>query len=396
MPRNLRFAPALCAFFVLALSLAACGGGGVPSGDVVKVGDTGIKTSTYTHWLQIAAISSQAQQNPSQGGAPPKANIPDAPSFTNCIAQKKKTTPPPAKGQPLPTDAQFKAQCQQEYDGLKNQVMSFLIRSQWLEGEASSEGVKVTDKEIQGQLDKARQQAFPKPADFQKFLQQSGMTEADLLFRQRGQVLEQKITQKVTKGGGRVTDAQIQSYYNKNKAQFGTPERRDLLIVLTKDKGKAQQALAAIKSGQSFSKVASRFSIDQASKNNGGKLANVAKGQQEPAFDTAIFSAAKGKVEGPVKTQFGYYVFEVTKVTKAVQQPLAKAKPQIVSILKSQDQQSVLQKFGKTYQKKWKGKTDCAKPYVTPDCKNYKAPKTTTGTATPQPQQAPPGTQTTP
>jgi foldase protein PrsA len=380
MPRNLRFALALCAFFVLAIVLSACGGGGVPSGDVVKVGDTGIKTSTYTHWLQIAAISSQAQQNPS--GATPKANIPDAPNFTKCIAQKKATAPAPAKGQPQPTDAQYKAQCQQEYDGLKSQVMSFLIRSQWLEGEASSEGVKVTDKEVKAQLDKARQQAFPKQSDYVKFLQQSGMTEADLLFRQRGQVLEQKITQKVTKASANVTPAAIQSYYNKNKAQFGTPERRDLLIVLTKDKGKAQQALAALKSGQSFAKVASRFSIDQASKNNGGKLLNVAKGQQEPAFDTAIFGAPKNKVEGPVKTQFGYYVFEVTKVTKAVQEPLSQAKPQIVSILKSQNQQAVLQKFGKKYQARWKSKTECANAYITPDCKNYKAPKTGTATTT--------------
>jgi foldase protein PrsA len=382
MPRHLRLALALCAFFALTVTLAACGGGGVPSEDVVKVGDTGIKTSTYSHWLQIAAISSQAQTNPPQGNQRPKADIPDAPKFTHCIAEKKAAAPPPAKGQPQPSDAQFKAQCQQQYDGLKSQVMSFLIRSQWLEGEAQAEGVKISDKEVQQQLDKARQQAFPKTSDYQKFLLQSGMTEADLLFRQRGQVLEQKITQKITKNTATVSDAQIQSYYDKNKAQFGTPEQRDLLIVLTKTQGKAQQALAALKSGQSFAKVASRFSIDQASKNNGGKLLNVAKGQQEPAFDTAIFGAPKGKVEGPVKTQFGYYVFEVTKVTKATQQPLSKVRPQIVSILKSQNQQNRLQAFGKSYQKRWRAKTDCAKDFVTPDCKNYKAPKSPTATTT--------------
>jgi foldase protein PrsA len=382
MPRHLRFALALGAFFALALTLAACGGG-VPSGDVVQVGDTGIKTSTYQHWLDIAAISSQAQTNPPANGQAPKADIPDAPKFTHCIAEKKAAAPTPAKGQPLPTDAQFKAQCQQEYDGLKNQVMSFLIRSQWLEGEAQAEGVKVSDKEVQQQLNKARQQAFPQAADYQKFLVQSGMTEADLLFRQRGQVLEQKITQKITKATGNVTPAQVQAYYTKNKAQFGTPEQRDLLIVLTKTQGKATQALAALKSGQSFASVASKYSIDQASKNNGGKLLNVAKGQQEPAFDNAIFGAKKGAIVGPVKTQFGYYVFEVTKVTPATQQPLSKVRPQIVSILKSQTQQTKLQAFGKAYQKRWKAKTECKSGYVTPDCKNYTAPKagstTTTG-----------------
>ena len=39
----------------------------------------------------------------------------------------------------------------------------------------------------------------------------------------------------------------------------------------------------------------------------------MAKGQQEKAFDDAIFNAEKGELDGPVKTQFGYYVFEVTR-----------------------------------------------------------------------------------
>ena len=43
----------------------------------------------------------------------------------------------------------------------------------------------------------------------------------------------------------------------------------------------------------------------------------MAKGQQEKALDDAIFKADKGKIEGPVKTQFGCYVFEVDKITKA-------------------------------------------------------------------------------
>jgi foldase protein PrsA len=391
MRLKLRWIPALGAFFVLTIALAACGGG-LPANSVATVDNQTIKRSTFDHWLQIAAVSAQGQQNPS-ATAPPKVAVPDAPEFTKCIANKKKTAAKPAKGQPEPTEAQFKQQCQTEYDGLKNQVLSFLIRSTWLDNEAKSQKVTVSDKDVQKQIDDAKKQAFPKPADFQKFLTQSGLTEADVFFQQRSQLLEQKITQKVTKGKDKVTDAQIQAYYDKNKQRFATPERRDLRIVLTKDKAKAAQAKKALDSGQSWKTVAKKYSIDQASKNQSGKLAGVAKGQQEKALDTAVFAASKGKITGPVKTQFGWYVFTVTKITAAKQQSLDQSKASIKQILSSSNQQKALQTFGKDYRNRWKGKTDCRKGYVTDDCKN--APKkkaTTTGTTTGTPT-APPGAQ---
>jgi foldase protein PrsA len=370
---------------VLTVALAACGGG-LPGNSVVKVDKQTIKRSTFDHWLQIAAVSAAGQQNPS-ATAPPKVTVPDAPDFAKCIANKKKTATKPAKGQPEPTDAQYKQQCQSDYQGLKSQVLSFLIRSTWLDNEAKSMKINVPDKDVQKQIDAAKKQAFPKPADFQKFLTRSGLTEADVFFQQRSQLLEQKITQKVTKGKDKVTDAQIQAYYDKNKQRFATPERRDMRIVLTKDKAKAAQAKRALDSGQSWTAVAKKYSIDQASKGQGGKLAGVAKGQQEKALDTAVFAAPKGKITGPVKTQFGWYVFAVTKITPATQQSLDQSKASIKQILSSTNQQKALQAFGKDYRNRWKGKTDCRKGYVTDDCKNAPKPKATTGTT------APPGAQ---
>ena len=369
---------ALCAFFVVpALALSACGGSDVPGNAVARIGDQSIKKTTFTHWMQIAAVS-QAGQQPSSGGKP---QVPDAPSFKQCIAQKKAAAPKPAKGQPEPTDAQLKGQCQTEYNGLRDQVMSFLILSTWADQEAPKQGIKVTDKEVQDQIDQAKQQAFPNPADFQKFLQRSGLTEADVFFQQRTQLLQQKITQKVTKGKDKVTDQQAADYYNKNKERFAQPERRDLRIVLTKSRAKAEQAKRAIRSGQSFASVAKRFSIDQASKNQGGKLAGVSKGQQEKALDTAIFSAKKGELVGPVKTQFGWYVLEVTGITPGRQQSLEQSKASIKQILASENQRKALENFGKSYRKRWKGATSCRDGYVTQDCKN--APKQKVGATTP-------------
>jgi len=207
------------------------------------------------------------------------------------------------------------------------------------------------------------------------------MSQDDILFRVRLDTLSNKLRDKVTKGKDKVTDAQIAAYYNKNKARFAQPERRDLRIVLTKDLATAQKAKQLVQSGTSFASVAKKYSIDQASKSQGGVLLAVAKGQQEPALDQAVFAAKKGQLEGPVKTQFGYYVFKVQKITPASQQSLAQAKETIKQLLASQNQQKALDDFVKGFRKKWKGKTNCRSGYITQDCQNAPKPKTTSTSA---------------
>jgi foldase protein PrsA len=338
---------------------------------VATVGDQTIKRDTFDHWMRIITISQASQTNPN---AAKTAAVPDSPDFQKCVAAKKKTAPKPAKGQPETTDAQFKTQCKQQYDQFKGEVLGFLIRSTWLDQEATRMNVKVTGKEVQKQIDDIKKQQFTQQGSYEKFLQSAGLTNEDVLFQQRVRELQNKITSKVTKGKDTVTDAQIADYYNKHQSQFSTQERRNVRIVLTKTKAKAQQAKSALQSGGSWKSVAKQYSIDQATKNKGGELqGGVAKGQQEKALDTAIFAADKGKLTGPVKTQFGWYVFEVEKVTKGKQQSLDESKANIKQQLAQQQQNAALKKFGDDYRKRYKATTDCRKGYEVDDCKN--APK---------------------
>jgi foldase protein PrsA len=364
----------LLALAVLAIALAVSGcGSGVPANSVAKVGDTAIKKTEFNHWLNVAA---RQQTAPGQTAAP----VPDPPNYTQCVATLQKQPVP--KGQKKPTAAALKAQCEQQYQGLKQQVMQFLVQSQWLLQEADKRGIKANPQTVQKQLNDQIKQSFPKKADFQKFLKSSGMTMADLLFRTKIDVLTNQVRQKIIEGKDKVSDAQVTSYYHKNEQRFAQPERRDLLVVLTKTKSKAQQAKSKLESGTPWKTVAKKYSIDQASKAQGGKLPGVAKGQQEKAFDTAIFGASKGKIVGPVKTQFGYYDFKVTGVTKASKQSLSQAHDTIVNLLRSQQEQNAINKFVQGYQKNYKGKTNCAKGYVIPSCKNApKQKKTSTGPA---------------
>jgi foldase protein PrsA len=384
---------ALGAVLLAGSTLAACGG--IPGDAVVAVNGKGITKTTFGHWLSVAAASS----SPTTGATAAKPVVPDPPKYDKCVAHLQATQPKPAKGQTPPTVTALKAQCEQQYNALKQQVLGFLISAEWVMGEAKERGVNVTDKEVVKQFNQVRSQQFPKEADFQKFLQTSGQTVSDLLLRVKLNLLATKIQQKVTKEAGKKpSEKEIATYYNQHKSQFGQPERRNILLILTKTQAQAEKAKQEVSSGTPFATVAKKSSIDPVSKAAGGSLPGVVKGQEEKSLDEAIFKAKLNVLSGPIKTPFGYYVFEVKKTLPASQQPLSQVKSTIQQQMTAQKQQTALSTFVKNFRKKWTGRTECRSEYSVQDCKGYKAPKTpavpSTPTPTPTPQTSTPAPKT--
>src|SRR3954471_9404877 len=173
MPKTFRLLLVLVALAIPALVAAGCGGDDVPSDSVAKVGDVKITKSQYQHWF-LASVKQQAQ---STGQKPDQVVAPDPPDFTKCIAAKQKLPLP--QGVPKPDAKALKAQCKQEYDGINQQTLQFLITSQWLSQEAAKRKTTATDKEVQTTFQQQKKQSFPKETDYQKFLQSSGQTRAN-------------------------------------------------------------------------------------------------------------------------------------------------------------------------------------------------------------------------
>jgi foldase protein PrsA len=371
---------ALGAFFVVGAGLAACGSD-VAGNSVANVAGNPITTQAFNHWMYVAA-KSQAAQSPGSPVIVPS----DPPNFTACVAQVRKQVPTLAKS----TNKQLKADCKQLFTSLSSQVMDFLIKGYWYQAQAAKLGIKVSDAQVQKAFAAAKSQQFQTAAQFQQFLTQTGQTQADILFRFRINQLFQKLIARHTT---KITPAVIQQYYQSHLSQFGTPATRDIRVVLTKTKAQADAAKAALQSGQSWTVVAKKYSNDPTSKNNGGLLKGVTKGQEDKALDTAAFSAQINKVGGPIKGQFGYYVYEVTKITKPTQQTLAQATPLIQQTLQSQQQTTAQKALDTQAKKAFLSQTKCRSAYAMADCSGYKAPKTSTAT-TPSPQTPVPSTTT--
>jgi foldase protein PrsA len=362
--KSLRFIAALGAVLFATVALAACGG--IPGDAVVQVNGNNVAKTTFEHWMQVASASTAVN-------AGEKPVVPVPPNYTTCISHL--ATNATKSGIKTPSNATLKAQCATQYKSLAHEVLGFLISSEWVLGEANHLGVKVSDEEAHKQFNKIKTTQFPTNAEFEKFVAKSGQTVSDLLLRVKLNMLSQKIQTKIVKEAGKVTEAEIEKFYTQNKGRYGTPEKRSVEVILTKTEAEALAAKKEIESGKSFSSVAKEKSTDPVSKANGGLLPEVVKGQEEKSLDSAIFTATVNTLGGPVKTPFGYYIYEVKTITPGSQQSLAQAKTTIKQQLISTREQAALAKFVKEFKKNWTAKTNCQPEYTVPDCSNYQAPK---------------------
>ncbi|MCC0003301.1 MAG: peptidylprolyl isomerase [Methylobacteriaceae bacterium] len=103
-------------------------------------------------------------------------------------------------------------------------------------------------------------------------------------------------------------DAVQKTYDEVSKAQKPEEEvHARHILVPTEDE--AKKALARIKGGEDFAKVAKEISKDPGAK--GGDLGWFTKDRMVPEFAAAAFKLQPGQVSDPVKTQFGWHIIKV-------------------------------------------------------------------------------------
>jgi foldase protein PrsA len=310
---------ALCAVLLTTTGVVACGGesGGVPDDAIATVDGVAIDRSAYDHWLAIKAKA--------EGG---------------------------------------------ESKAVREQVVQQLVHSAWIEGEAEDRGVAVDEAAVRADFERQKQLSFPREAEFAHYLKSSGQSEADVLERVRMDLLSNRIREAAAGDEPKVGEEQVAEHYERNKASFAQPERRDVNVVLTETRAEAEAARAELEAGASWAAVARSHSIDKASRAAGGKLTAVARAEHDDQLGQAIFEAPRGELTGPVKARHGYWVLEVTRVVREELQSLEEARPAIEQLLMSEARRKQHEQFTDEFRDKWRSRTECGKGYVTPDCSN--------------------------
>ena len=81
--------------------------------------------------------------------------------------------------------------------------------------------------------------------------------------------------------------------------------------ILVDSKEQCEALKAEIEGGRDFAEAAREHSSCPSGR-QGGDLGSFGPGQMVREFDEVVFSGELGKVHGPVKTQFGYHLLEIT------------------------------------------------------------------------------------
>lgn len=82
--------------------------------------------------------------------------------------------------------------------------------------------------------------------------------------------------------------------------------------ILVKTQSECETLKKQIDGGADFAAVAKQHSLCPSGA-RGGDLGEFGPGQMVPEFDKAVFNGEVGKVQGPVKTQFGFHLLQVTQ-----------------------------------------------------------------------------------
>ncbi len=227
---------------------------------------------------------------------------------------------------------------------VQDDVLEMLIDSELLFQESQNKGFKVSEEELNEQIEMVRSQ-FSTEEEFQSALERMNYSESSFRsdIEQRMAVqdyVESEIAQSVT-----VSEEESIQYYDDHPEYFSQPEqvRASHILIVVKDWSELTQreeALRKIKAiqqklddGEDFGALAREFS-DGPSSEQSGDLGFFGRGQMVKPFEDAAFDLQPGEMSGVVETTYGFHLILCTDRREEVKIPYKYMKERIDNYLK--------------------------------------------------------------
>lgn len=145
-----------------------------------------------------------------------------------------------------------------------------------------------------------------------------------------------------------ISDEDVQKYYDERKASFVEPasyKLRHILVALpltldTQEEAvvaarkKAEAILAELRSGKKFADVAKKSSDDAQTKNNGGDLGWVTRGQLAASIDLALEELKPGEMSEPIRSANGFHILNLVEAKPERTKSLAEVRNDVLAQLK--------------------------------------------------------------
>lgn len=264
-------------------------------------------------------------------------------------------------------------------DTIKQMTMNKLILNALVRHDADKMGIKITDADVKEYKEKEIYGNEKTKAEFEAFLDQNLMSEAQFDDALKETLLLNKFLEK--KGGKEVavSETEVKQFYDANKEQFVLPERIQAKHILVKfiepqfkkeyrekhpnvsdselakavetersqHEESAEKLFSQVKAApDKFEELAKKHSDDKVSGAKGGELGYMVEANIDPTFWEAVKKSPDNKLLSKVlETPFGYHIIFVEDHEPATKQSFAEAKPMIQEHLSQQKKQMVLMRW---------------------------------------------------
>ena len=226
----------------------------------------------------------------------------------------------------------------------KLEVLRTLVDNEIMLQRAEHLGLMATDADVESKFTELK--APFTQEEFQKQLASRKMSVEDLKAQLKRDLSIQKLFNKEISSHISISDKDVSEFYNANKSSFNFPEPQvhlsQILVTPTPDpnvrnlkndkaqneeqaRKKTEMLMARLKQGEDFAQLASNFSEDPASAQNGGDLGFVPESALEkanPELRKAIQAASPGQVTPVLHTAEGYRFFKIFSKEPAGQREL--------------------------------------------------------------------------
>jgi peptidyl-prolyl cis-trans isomerase SurA len=203
----------------------------------------------------------------------------------------------------------------------KKNLVDDIVSELLLKDRADRLNITVTSDEIKDSIQRVKQQfGITTDQQFDESLKKSNMTRAEMEGRMRDTILTNKLFARELRPREDLTDKELRERYDREKEHYRLPERAHLreIIVLRPDnpaqvaaaRQHAEELAKQASSGADFALLAKTAS-EAATKDKGGDLGEVARGELLPELDKAVFNATSGQVIGPIEAKTAWHIIKV-------------------------------------------------------------------------------------
>jgi peptidyl-prolyl cis-trans isomerase SurA len=233
---------------------------------------------------------------------------------------------------------------------LTSQVLDEMVNEEVIVQAAEAAKIEIESSDVQAALDEIKQQNNLDEAGLAAALSAQGYTLANYKHELRRQVLRYRAVNQLVSPKVNVTEEDVHARYDQMARRteqvqavklshmlFKLPEHAtEQQIAEAKDK--ASKALARVKAGEDFTKVAATESEDDSTKATGGELGWFQRGSMaNPEWEPIVFAMEKGDVRGPVSGPQGFHVFLVTEIKRSDLKPYPEMKEQLMRELRRRE-----------------------------------------------------------